>query len=157
MERASIDELFIDVTDHCHNESKPVWERLSLQGKNDESSSSFWTVSDLLVQEVMKETVICAQKSVELNQLKDKNFRALRRGCVIARGLRKVVFDTLGFTLSAGISSTKNVAKLAASYGKPDGQAVIFQSAIPEVRMIILKTLIRFFCAHQYCYKVIIS
>jgi len=32
------------------------------------------------------------------------------------------VLDTLGFTLSAGISTSKLVSKLAASYGKPNGQ-----------------------------------
>ena len=59
--------------------------------------------------------------------------KALQRGCVIARGIRRAVYNKLGFTLSAGISTSKLVAKLGASYGKPNGQAVVFPQAIPFV------------------------
>ena len=41
--------------------------------------------------------------------------QALERGCVVAHNIRKAVLDTLGFTLSAGISTSKLVAKLGAS------------------------------------------
>lgn len=61
----------------------------------------------------------------------DKEYNALWRGAVIARGLRKAVFEELGFTLSAGISTSKLVSKLSASLGKPNGQAIIFFDDIP--------------------------
>lgn len=67
----------------------------------------------------------------------DADQRALWRGCVIARGLRQAVFECLGFTLSAGISTSKLVAKLGGSLGKPDGQAVVFPEAIPHVSLIV--------------------
>eukprot|EP00985_Skeletonema_marinoi_P035014 scaffold45405_cov197-Skeletonema_marinoi.AAC.1 len=63
----------------------------------------------------------------------DDDAKALRIGCHIAHTIRRIVFQTLGFTLSSGISTSKLVAKLAASYGKPNGQAVVFPEAIPYV------------------------
>ena len=54
----------------------------------------------------------------------------LQRGCWIARSIRDAVLNKLGFTLSAGISINKTVAKLSTTYGKPDGQAVTFPNQI---------------------------
>jgi DNA polymerase eta len=51
---------------------------------------------------------------------------ALQVGCRIAYGIRKAIKEELGFTLSAGVSINKTLAKLAASYGKPNGQAVCY-------------------------------
>jgi len=59
--------------------------------------------------------------------------KALWRGCAIALALRQEVYSQLGFTLSAGVSVTKSIAKLGAGYGKPNGQAVIFPSSIEKV------------------------
>jgi len=113
LERASIDELFLDVTKYC-------W-------KNETSIDT---------NEVMAKTVRVGQTDQEKNEEEKDDpqiQQALERGCLVAHDIRKAVFDTLGFTLSAGISTSKLVAKLGASYGKPNGQAVIFPSAIPHV------------------------
>ncbi len=118
LERASIDELFIDVTNYC-------WQ-------------SEWFDGD--VDEVMTKTVAVG-KGQQHEQADEKDNdeddpkikQALERGCVVAHIIRKAVFDKLGFTLSAGISTSKLVAKLGASYGKPNGQALILPSAISHV------------------------
>ena len=78
----------------------------------------------------IQETVIYANSKIQSNE-DDEDIQALQRGCIIARGIRKAVYDKLGFTLSAGISTNKLVAKLGASYGKPNGQAVVLPHAIP--------------------------
>ena len=112
-ERASVDELFLDVTEFCHG----GW------GRTEDGIGGGTEITD---------TVICHRERIDPT-LDDADFRALRRGCDVARGIRRAVFDTLGFTLSAGVSTSKTVAKLAASYGKPNGQAVVLPEAIPWV------------------------
>jgi nucleotidyltransferase/DNA polymerase involved in DNA repair len=54
----------------------------------------------------------------------------LARGCHIAEQIRTRVREELNFTLTAGTSINKTIAKLAASYGKPNGQAVCFPRSV---------------------------
>jgi DNA polymerase eta len=105
LERASIDELFLDVTEYCWNN----------QNQSDEDA--------------MTKTFVVGQ----FQEQDDDIQKALGRGCVVAHEIRKAILRTVGFTLSAGISTSKLVAKLGASYGKPNGQAVIYPINIPHV------------------------
>ncbi len=54
----------------------------------------------------------------------------LQKGCALACQIRQYVLETLGFTISAGISYNKTIAKLSASYGKPNGQAVCYPANV---------------------------
>ena len=124
LERASIDEIFLDVSDHCYRTEEPAWK--------DGTKS--------LADAARKETVVFGANTERMtgehdnaDDDDDEESAALRRGCIVARNVRKAVFDALGFTMSAGISINKTVAKLGASYGKPDGQAVIFPEVIPRL------------------------
>ena len=147
LEKASIDELYIDVTKHCYDFGLPVWscfkeeeeEEDPAKGSGSSTSSIVDTKSDVkeqlrvsLEDMAKNETIICAKTMIQLDS-SDDEIRALQRGCIIARGIRKAVFDRLGFTLSAGVSTSKLVSKLCASYGKPNGQAVVFPEAIHHV------------------------
>jgi nucleotidyltransferase/DNA polymerase involved in DNA repair len=58
---------------------------------------------------------------------------ALQRACLLSYNIRSDLFKILGFTMSAGISTNKMMAKLAASYGKPNGQAVLHPQYFPYV------------------------
>lgn len=82
----------------------------------------------------LKETAICDENNLHPDEIKAE--KALVLGCHIARTVRKAVFEELRFTLSAGISTSKLVAKLGATYGKPNGQAVIFPGAITKVTFV---------------------
>ena len=96
-------------------------------------TSDYSEANDSNTAEGMRETM---NTTVVVGEPKDDDpdvHKALERGCLVAHNVRKAVFDALGFTLSAGCSTSKLVAKLGASYGKPNGQAVIFPSAIPHV------------------------
>lgn len=176
LERASIDELFIDVTEFCYH----VLEREKMKKKQKQecckekidvemNESSVNDGDDDCADEAaadnvdnkqikreqfqrnclidsissLKESVVCHQNrippshtqqhSANGNEDDDDDAKALRIGCHIAHTIRRIVFQTLGFTLSSGISTSKLVAKLAASYGKPNGQAIIYPEAIPYV------------------------
>jgi DNA polymerase eta len=126
LEKASIDELYLDITEHCFKEDDDscAWEK---DGAD----------SPELKETTLNETYVCAKEKIRMPDTHDADQRALWRGCVIARGLRQAVFECLGFTLSAGISTSKLVAKLGGSLGKPDGQAVVFPEAIPHVSLIV--------------------
>lgn len=121
LEKASIDELFLDVTKHCYDNDAPAW-------KFEDANET------RIIEEItQKETFIYNHEfsSIHERLRSDEEYKALWRGAVIARGLRKAVFEELGFTLSAGISTSKLVSKLSASLGKPNGQAITFIDDIP--------------------------
>ncbi len=176
LERASIDELFIDVTEFCYHvlerdrmKKKKVKEcskeeidvemNESNTNDGDDGCAAEAAVDCADTKQInrdtfqrnciidsissLKESVVCHQNrippshtqqhSTNGNEDDDDDAKALRIGCHIAHTIRRIVFQTLGFTLSSGISTSKLVAKLAASYGKPNGQAIIYPEAIPYV------------------------
>ena len=129
MERASIDELFIDVTAFCYSANVHKNESESKDDDNDNSKEELQSVEThfrLQCQEEavqsLRDTVICHESLVGSTEKEDEIGRALRLGCHVSANVRRVVFQKLGFTLSAGISTSKLVAKLGATYGKPNGQ-----------------------------------
>lgn len=112
LERASIDEFFLDVTAACCKEG----------------DQQVLPVDDGDFQEAaLKATRIIGDTQP---QTQDSMVRALQVGCSWAYRLRTVVRERLGFTLSAGIATNKTLAKLAAGYGKPNGQAVVFPDQV---------------------------
>eukprot|EP00984_Skeletonema_dohrnii_P016206 scaffold7152_cov148-Skeletonema_dohrnii-CCMP3373.AAC.7 len=174
LERASIDELFIDVTEFCYDvlereRAKKKKEECCEEKSNDDEISKECSQSNgddrteetadkddtrqikredfqrnCIVDSItsLKQSVVCHQNRIPPSHIQqhdtnnnddDDDAKALRIGCHIAHTIRRIVFQTLGFTLSSGISTSKLVAKLAASYGKPNGQAVIYPEAIPYV------------------------
>jgi nucleotidyltransferase/DNA polymerase involved in DNA repair len=117
LERASVDEFFLDVTEAC--------------------TDSDFTVVDHALYEAMRHTKVIGQDEINIptgwgagNDGSDADINAMNIGCHIAYSIRTRIFERLGFTLSAGISCNKTLAKLSTTYGKPNGQAVTFTNAI---------------------------
>jgi len=134
LERASIDELFIDVTAFCYQSVIPTDNGDNAKEKETTAAAiKFRSDCDTNAIQSLKETVVCHEALVDPGEVNDETGEALRLGCHIALTARRAVFEKLGFTLSAGISTSKLVSKLAASYGKPDGQAVIFPGAMAKL------------------------
>ena len=52
-------------------------------------------------------------------------------GAALAREIRAQIREETGLTASAGISSTKLVAKIASDWNKPDGQFEVSEEALP--------------------------
>jgi DNA polymerase eta len=121
LERASIDEFYLDVTDAVGAAENPLW--------NDEA------FAESLCQ-TQNGTVVVGSKpdnstqGEEPPQAEESIFniddQAFWKASMIAYWIRERIRQRLGFTLSAGISYNKTIAKLSASYGKPNGQAVTF-------------------------------
>jgi nucleotidyltransferase/DNA polymerase involved in DNA repair len=108
------------VTDHCYDTELPAWKEPHDDDDDDEHSKKCGT--KFIAEELLG------------SYPEDMDVNALKRGCRIAHGIRMSISENLGFTLSAGISTSKTVAKLASSMGKPNGQAIIVPQAIPFVR-----------------------
>ena len=53
------------------------------------------------------------------------NFKGMPSATIIAREIRKRIYDELGLRASAGISNSKFVAKIASDINKPNGQKTI--------------------------------
>jgi len=128
LERASIDEFFLDVT----------------AGVDFLEEHATDTDEVLVTKEAVQNTVVigkdassnCSASSFpDPGQNEDQDMdaaetRRWQRGCWIAHQIRTAVHETLGFTMSAGIGPNKTIAKLAASYGKPAGQAICYPQQI---------------------------
>lgn len=111
LERASIDEFFLDVTDAVN--------------KNEE----YWKVrEDLLDETSVLDTTTLIRPDGE--ETVPWNGVVFRRACLLAHQLRQHVRQTLSFTMSCGISVNKTLAKLSAGYGKPNDQAVLLPDYI---------------------------
>lgn len=127
LERASIDEFFLDVTAAVDNDETVIdltesTKRTVIIGKDKSNQCTAQTG-----EERGDEGGFVHTPDDDDTQLR------LQRGCAIAYHIRKAVYDQLGFTMSAGIGHNKTVAKLAASYGKPAGQAVCFPAAVASM------------------------
>ena len=113
LERASIDEAYIDLSSLCSN---PSYYR-----KEGYSFEKIISIYDDLSLEPEEEKKILFQASTVLNEI------------------RIALFEKLGFTSSCGIAHNKLLAKIAASQNKPNGQTIVFQSGAQKlVRMVKL-------------------
>jgi nucleotidyltransferase/DNA polymerase involved in DNA repair len=54
-------------------------------------------------------------------------------GALFAERIRKVIFESLGYTMSAGISHNRFLSKIAAGMKKPNGQTIITQQQVRSV------------------------
>jgi len=117
LEKAGIDEAFLDVTQLVH-------ERLK---------SSQLRVEDL--EAILEKT--CLSVPIEdggpVPDLANDVDRRLVMGAQIALELRTMVFEQLHYTCSAGISVNKTLAKLGSAMNKPNNQTLLLPAAISVV------------------------
>ena len=107
LERASIDEFYLDITKYCYD----------MDDNDNDNDEKIMTHKTVVVGENNNKN--------DFHSKQDAIHNALQRACQVSHFIREDVWNTLGFTMSAGISTNKMMAKLAASYGKPSGQAVL--------------------------------
>lgn len=107
LERASIDEFYLDITKYCYDTVQQGQEQLQPLQVNGNDKQQTVVVG------------ILPSKGTD-----DPVQLALQRACQVSHWVRNDLWNVLGFTMSAGISTNKMMAKLSASHGKPNGQAV---------------------------------
>ena len=130
LERASIDEFYLDLTEYCYcrNQNKGFAEGSGDGDKNQNNDDDDDDRDKTVVAGRRKLQGHCHNGSTE-----DPVEIALNRACRVSYWIRHDIWKILGFTMSAGISTNKTMAKLAASYGKPNGQAVLYPNYFSNV------------------------
>ncbi|KAL3118819.1 hypothetical protein niasHT_008166 [Heterodera trifolii] len=138
VEKASVDEAFLDLTAHCEMEldSQPMEELV--QKLNDDIAQLF--PSTFLVNEDDKQqTVIMEERLNSLKEWLSNDCRVSRQQLAIAIGatvverIRKRVKEVTQFRCSAGISHNKILAKLVCARHKPNCQSVIVPKHIAKL------------------------
>lgn len=139
VEKASIDEAYIDLTDaalaELANEVLPMSEEEN--EKEDELVADSFVVGTFTT---MNENGALDQainlkawlKSVETSEA-NSNERLLVAGARLVQRVRREIFDSLGFHCSAGIAHNKTLAKLCAGINKPNRQTILPLSSIQEL------------------------
>ena len=124
LEKASVDELFLDLTKYCNGKSCNG-EDCNDEDCNDQTTQPALALSKLASSKLASSTFVIAAPGhpPPLN---------LSLGSNIITGVRDHVFATLGYTMSAGVYHNKSLAKLLASEKKPNGQALLAPSALDE-------------------------
>ncbi|CAH8834024.1 unnamed protein product [Trichobilharzia szidati] len=133
IERASIDEAYVDLTDIVDSTLTRDEDVSSLKP----NSESFVVANSDIAEQSNLEltgTNCLPLNGVDWIQLLDSNFAEGRR-LAVASGLvyniRQAIFKKTGFKCSAGIGPNKSIAKLACSLNKPNKQTLIPQESIP--------------------------
>lgn len=113
-ERASIDEVFLDISAH-------VQSRVSRRGLEGALGTE---AADRVLPE---NTLILGEDSCDTGSLQDES---LFEGARYAAELRHAVQTKIGYTMSAGIASNKMLAKYASACNKPNKQTVVLPCAV---------------------------
>lgn len=154
LERASIDEFYLDLTDYCYqyreNRKNNYDKHGNKEGKTDAmdnvgikkcakadncvvNNKMYDSEEDIKDIGMQKTVIVGKTNHVEYQQEYEQTESVLKRACHISTLIREEIWNVLGFTMTCGISTNKMMAKLAASYGKPNGQAVIYPQCFPNV------------------------
>jgi DNA polymerase eta len=134
VERASIDEFYMDVTEACAAAARSASQQKPLPEDWEQAIRETNVIGPQRAPGSDEDGDPGACESAELTSFDETNGDgsrfALQYGCWLAWKLRQEVRSKLGFTLSAGVAANKMLAKLSASYGKPNGQAVLYPERV---------------------------
>jgi len=116
MEKASIDEVYLDITPMVEHELEMM--EASVQQGGEAATPFAWG------------SVVPGTTGLQASSPFDNR---LSIGSKISARLRGLVRSELGFTVSAGISTNKLLSKLASAMHKPNQQTIILPRAVPEI------------------------
>ncbi|RCK55326.1 DNA polymerase eta [Candida viswanathii] len=138
VEKASVDECYIDFGKHVHDELMALFPELQLEGEYEERRLP--AVPRALPGQLQWEGVVFKSDAEEANQssqeepttIQDWDDVCLLIGSRILMDLRRAIYAELGYTTSAGLSRNKLVSKLAGGFKKPDNQTIIRNASLPR-------------------------
>lgn len=139
-EKASVDECYIDLGREIYKRLIDLFPQLS-RGSRDNPENSYANLPlippTLPLNLKWEGEIINTEKEksedndiVSPPVIEDWDDICFIIGSQILLEVRKDIFEELGYTTSAGLARTKQVAKLAAGFKKPDAQTIIRNSAI---------------------------
>ncbi|UKZ74240.1 hypothetical protein TrVFT333_001902 [Trichoderma virens FT-333] len=128
VEKASIDEVFLDLSAQVHSELLRRFPELSSPPPSGDVAESLpfpsaaaldWRNDNLVVLDEDQETLDPDWDDV-----------VILMGSEIVRGVRAEIREKLGYTCSAGIANNKLVSKLGSAFKKPNAQTVVRSRAV---------------------------
>ena len=141
LERASIDEFFVDVTQYVlqpaargHDCDEAMNHTVIISESKDNSIDRDDDNKNKREDDEPEDVEVPVHpRQNHRSDHDDHSISRLRHSCAMAYQIRQRIYTTLGFHMSAGISVNKTLAKLAASFGKPAGQAVLYPHYISRM------------------------
>ena len=128
VEKASIDEVFVDLSAHVHTILLERYPHLSSDLAERDPEASL-PRPPTTVLDWDEDKLVVADTSAE-NDYPDWDDVALNIGSEIVRRIRAEIYTQMKYTCSAGLARNKTVAKLAAGHNKPNGQTIVRARAI---------------------------
>lgn len=139
VEKASVDECYIDFGNHIYHELIKLFPELDR--KDNENEQLLPDIPKVLPIELQWFGEIYPSEIEQFNpndssqgqqspSIQDWDDICLLIGSRILFELRKEIFNELGYTTSAGLSRNKLISKLSGGFKKPDNQTIIKNSSI---------------------------
>jgi len=124
-ERASIDEAYLDVTEAAY-EKRETWNEKNAKEEKVKSTNVVG-----LVEGTKEEMKVEAKRWWErVEDIWTETDIMLACGAAVVAELRQAVFEELGFTCSAGISTNKLLSKLVSGMYKPNQQTLVIDDGV---------------------------
>ncbi|XP_053625012.1 DNA polymerase eta [Plodia interpunctella] len=123
LERASIDEAYLDITSHVEERLKVV----NINTVNTDMIPNTYALGYDNVKEFIQDVHNCGSDSIEFDY---EHAKRLLVGAVIVSEIRAAVYEETGYRCSAGIAHNKILAKLVCGMNKPNKQTILPKHSI---------------------------
>lgn len=128
VEKASIDEVFLDLSAQIHQILLERYPDLAYAPYDDQTEHLPLPPSTAL--DWQADALVDLDSAETEDDDPDWDDVVMNIGSEIVRGVRKAIRDKLKYTCSAGIARNKMMAKLGAGYKKPDQQTIVRNRAV---------------------------
>lgn len=130
VEKASIDEVYLDLSAHIHSQLLARFPELSTPPPYDDINETLPLPSTVALD--WKADALVDLDEDEESADPDWDDVAILIGSEIVRDVRAKIRSSLGYTCSAGIASNKLLSKLGSAYKKPNAQTVVRNRAVDK-------------------------
>lgn len=128
VEKASIDEVFLDLSAQIHQILLERYPELQYAPYDD--PTEFLPLPPSTALDWHADALIDLDSAETEDDDPDWDDVAMNIGAEIVRGLRESIYEKLKYTCSAGIARNKMMAKLGAGYKKPNQQTIVRNRAV---------------------------
>ncbi|PNY24436.1 N-acetyltransferase eso1 [Tolypocladium capitatum] len=129
VEKAGLDEVFLDLSAHVHSVLLERFPQLSNPPPYDDTTDAL-PLPSVAALDWQADALVDLDEGEEETQDPDWDDVAILVGSEIVRTVRARIREELGYTCSAGIASNKLLSKLGSGFKKPNCQTVVRHRAV---------------------------